>query len=105
RLPAKPVKQILDLLRMDGLLAPAILVGAFGFSSLAVLVGALLFRDFLDFATVLAVPQQRVGAAAMLLGFLILLMMPHTAIARGVLRFGRKLEIRIPALFLHNLSS
>ncbi len=103
RQTVKPVKRIVDLLRMDGLLAPAILAGAFGLSSLALLVEALLFRDFLDFTGVLAVPQQRLAAAGMLLGFFIVMLILDVSIATGIIRFGRKLEIRVRALLFHAL--
>jgi ABC-type bacteriocin/lantibiotic exporter with double-glycine peptidase domain len=97
---ARPGRDLLRLLRADGLLAPAALVVALALASAGVLVETLLLRGLFDVGRVLGLATQRVtfvGAVVLLVVGLLLVELP---IAATVLRLGRHLETRLRVAFL-----
>jgi ATP-binding cassette subfamily B protein len=101
--PTRPVWEILRLLRDDGLLAPAILLGALGFATAGVVIEALLLRGLLDLGRDLGLTAQRLGALGALLTFIMLLLLFEFSILGGALRLGRHLESRLRMAFLHKI--
>jgi ABC-type bacteriocin/lantibiotic exporter with double-glycine peptidase domain len=91
---ARPGRELLRLLRADGIFTPAAIVVALGLSSAAVIVEAILFRGLIGFGRNLFAVAIAFSAA------LLLLEIPITS---SLLRFGRRLEIRLRLAFLEKL--
>jgi len=101
--PSRPGRELLGLLRADGLLAPAALTTAFVLAGGGVMIQALLFRGLFDLNRVLGLPEQRLGGMGLLLILLIALLCLALAIASGLLRLGRHLESRLRLAFLQKI--
>lgn len=102
--PARPGRELLALLRADGLLSPAMLLGLLALSTLAVLVEALLFRSLFGVGCAVAVPEQRLGAVVALAVFIALLAGLELPIARHALGLGRRLELRMRMALLQRIA-
>jgi ATP-binding cassette subfamily B protein len=102
----RPWSTLVSLLGGDGLggrvLRATLGVAVLGAAAGAV-VEALLFRGLLHLGQALGVVQQRLGAAAALVGFLALLALVETSSAWGVARLGRRLETRVRVAFLSKI--
>ena len=98
--PSRPGRDLLRLLRADGLLAPVALVTALLLAAGGLVVEALLFRSFFDLGRELGLAGQRLGAIGVLLGFIAALLLLELPIATGLLRLGRHLEARLRLAFL-----
>jgi len=98
--PSRPGRDLLRLLRADGLLAPVALVTALLLAAWGLVVEALLFRGFFDLGRELGLAGQRLGAIGMLFGFIAALLLLELPIATGLLRLGRHLEARLRLAFL-----
>ncbi|HEY0514091.1 MAG TPA: ATP-binding cassette domain-containing protein [Thermoanaerobaculia bacterium] len=96
----RPERELLRLLRASGgagLAAVAVgLVAGAAFSVLEIL----LLRGLLDAGSRLAIPEQRLAAAAVFLLFLAGMLALDLPTAQGLLRLGRQLEIRLRKAFL-----
>jgi len=101
--PARPGQELVRLLRADGRLAPAALFAALVLAAGAVIAEATLFRALLDVGRELVRPGQRVAAVAALVAFLVGLLLLDLGIAKGVLRAGRQLELRLRVAVLEKL--
>jgi ATP-binding cassette subfamily B protein len=102
--PARPARELMRMLRADGILTPIALVGAMLLAVGAVLVESLLFRGLFDIANQLSLASQRLGAILGLEAFLAVLLLLELPIARESLRLGRHLEIRLRMALLGKLS-
>jgi ATP-binding cassette subfamily B protein len=103
-LPATPpIGHLVGFLRADGMLAPAALAAALMVTAGSLVFEALLYRTFLDITGVLGLPQQRLGALGMLLGFLGLLLVLDLLIGGGLLGLGRRLETRLRVYLLQKI--
>ncbi len=102
--PARPGRELLALLRADGLLAPAVLVSLLALSAGAVLVEALLFRSLLGIGGSIAIPEQRLGAIVALCVFAGLLLALELPIAQRSLAIGRRLELRLRTALLGRIA-
>ncbi len=100
---ARAGRDLLRMLKADGMLAPLFMGGAMGISAVVVLIEALLFRGLLDIGRFLALFEQRVSAMAMLMIFALAAMLLEFPIASGALRFGRRLEARMRMAFLQKI--
>jgi ATP-binding cassette subfamily B protein len=98
--PVRPGRELLRLLRADGLLAPAALLLALVLSACALLVEAIVFRSVLDVGRELGLSSQRLGAGAALVVFLVAMVLLELPIAAALLRLGRRLEVRLRIAFL-----
>lgn len=97
---ARPGIELLRLLRADGLLVPGVLIAALGTAAAGVLVQALVFRGLLHLWSDLGLARQRFAALGAVLVFLSALALLEIPLASGVLRLGRKLELRLRVAFL-----
>ncbi len=88
------------MLRQEGRLAPAALAGGVALAAFGAAAEALLFRGLLHVGRELPLPELRLGAAAVLVAFLALLLALEVPLARLVLRLGRHLETRLRVAFL-----
>lgn len=102
--PARPGRELVRLLREDGLLAPSLLVSLLALAAGGVLVEALLLQALLSAGRDLAVGEQRAGALAALLGFLALLLAIELPIWRRTFDLGRRLEGRTRLALLAKLA-
>jgi ATP-binding cassette subfamily B protein len=91
---ARPSAELLRLLRADGVFTPFAIAIALGLSSAAVIFEAILFRGLIDFGRSLFAVTVALSVA------LLLLEIPITS---ALLRFGRRLEIRLRLAFLEKL--
>lgn len=101
--PSRPGRELLHLLRADGLLAPTALLLALFLAAGGVIIEALLFRGLLDLGQTLGLVGQRLGAAGALLVFVLALLLLEWPIVAGGLRFGRRLEARLRIVFLEKI--
>ena len=91
---ARPGVELLRLLRADGVFTPIAIAIALALSSGAVVFEAVFFRGLIDFG------RSLFAAAVALSVVLLLLEIPITS---ALLRFGRRLEIRLRLAFLEKL--
>ncbi|WP_437632050.1 ATP-binding cassette domain-containing protein [Sorangium sp. So ce854] len=98
--PARPARELLRMIREDGLLAPAVLAGALALSVATVVLESLLFRGLLQISNDLALFEQRLAAIAALALFLAVELAIDLSLTTGVIRLGRHLEVRLRMAFL-----
>ena len=98
-----PGRHLLQLLRQDGLWRALPLLAGLALAGLGSVVEVLLFRSAFDIGQRLAVFEQRLFAAVVLLVFLAALSLVEWPVARGLWDAGRRLEIRLRRAFLHKL--
>ena len=98
-----PGRQILQLLREDGLWRALPLLAGLAVAGIGSVVEALLFRGAFDIGQHLAVFEQRLFAALALLLLLAALSLIEWPVARGLWNAGRRLEIRLRRAFLQKL--
>lgn len=101
--PHRPGREILRLLHADGLLSPIVLVAALVLAATGLVIEGLLWRGLVDLGHDLALTGQRLGAMGVLLIFTTALLLLDLCIAAGVLRYGRRLEVRLRLAFLEKL--
>ncbi|AGP40491.1 ATP-binding cassette domain-containing protein [Sorangium cellulosum] len=98
--PAQPGRELLRMIREDGLLAPAVLAGALALSVATVVLESLLFRGLLQISNDLALFEQRLAAIGALAMFLAVELALDLSLTTGVIRLGRHLEARLRMAFL-----
>lgn len=102
--PSRTGRDLLQLLRADGLLAPAMLAAALFISAGGVLIEAVLFRGLFDLGRDLGLAEQRFVAIGALLVFVSALLLLELPVAAVTMRLGRHLEVRLRVAFLEKLS-
>ncbi|WP_437777412.1 ATP-binding cassette domain-containing protein [Sorangium sp. So ce1097] len=98
--PTRPGRELLRMIREDGLLTPAVLAGALALSVATVVLESLLFRGLLQISNDLALFEQRLAAIAALALFLAVELAIDLSLTTGVIRLGRHLEVRLRMAFL-----
>ncbi len=101
--PTKPGRELLKLLREDGIFAPSLLLLALLSASAGVILEAVLFRGLFDLGRDLGLSGQRMGAVAALIIFLAGLLFLEFPVASSLLRLGRHLETRLRRAFLEKI--
>ncbi|HKW98362.1 MAG TPA: ATP-binding cassette domain-containing protein [Bryobacteraceae bacterium] len=101
--PSRPGRELLRLLRQDGVFAPAALLLALAVASGGVVLEAVLLRGVVDLGRELGVSGQRMGAASAMLGFAAFLLLLEWPLAVSMLRWGRRLETRLRMAFLEKI--
>ena len=101
--PVKPGRELLKLLREDGVFAPSLLLFALLSASAGVILEAVLFRGLFDLGRDLGLSGQRMGAVAALVLFLAGLLFLEFPVATSLLRLGRHLETRLRRAFLEKI--
>jgi ATP-binding cassette subfamily B protein len=101
--PAHPARDLLALLKADGVLTPMMLTLALAAAACGVMIEALLFQGLFDLSRKLGVTEQRIGAMALLLTFALGMLLLELPIAAGLIRLGRKLEARLRVAFLEKI--
>jgi ABC-type bacteriocin/lantibiotic exporter with double-glycine peptidase domain len=100
---ARPGQELLRLLRADGAFTPAAIAVGLALASGAVVVEAILFRGLLDLGPSLGSISLRLGAMAAIIAFSCMLLLLEIPLTGSLLRFGRRLEIRLRLAFLKKL--
>jgi ABC-type bacteriocin/lantibiotic exporter with double-glycine peptidase domain len=95
-----PLRQLLALLRADGLAAPLLLGVGLVVAAAAVIVEALVLRAMVEVGARLGVGEQRLGAAAAIVILFVALAVLELPIAALVRRLGRRLSARLRVAFL-----
>jgi ATP-binding cassette subfamily B protein len=97
------LRQVLELLRADGLITPTVLTAALVLATVGLMVQALLFQGVLDLTATLQDAGQRVALLGGILIFMLLLLSVEIPINALLLQMGRKLEIRFRLRFLEKI--
>jgi ABC-type bacteriocin/lantibiotic exporter with double-glycine peptidase domain len=92
--PSHPEREILELLKADGLLLPGVLAFALLLGAAGVFVEALLFRGLLEFSQTLSF-ALRIDAVIALFVFLFGLLLLEFPVQATELRIGRRFETRL----------
>src|SRR5581483_7771706 len=101
--PARPGRELLNLLRADGVFASSALVTAMAIGAAAVIIEALLFRGIFGLGRQLVTSGQRTAAMMAILLFLGALLSLEFPLASGLLAIGRRLELRLRMKFLKKI--
>jgi len=101
--PARPGRELLELLREDGVFTPSLLLFTLLTASAGVIIEAILFRGLFDLGRDLGLSGQRMGAVAALIIFLAGLLFLEFPVATSLLRLGRHLETRLRLAFLEKI--
>ncbi len=101
--PSRPGLDLFRLLWADGLIAPVVLLAASTLAAAGVVVEAVLLRGIFDLGRELGLSGQRLWAMAALCGFLGGLALLEIPVAYGLLRMGRRLELRLRLAFLRKI--
>jgi ATP-binding cassette subfamily B protein len=101
--PVRPGIELLRLLRADGILVPAILLAALAIATGGVVSEAVLLRGFFDLARELGLAGQRMAAVAALILFFLGMLVLELPVTATLLRYGRRLEIRLRQTFLEKI--
>jgi len=101
--PARPARALLRLLRADGILTPSAVVFALLLGAAGVAFEAVLFRALLEVGRDLSLVEQRLGAMAGLLLFVVGFLLLEIPLTLAILRLGRRLEIRLRIAFLEKI--
>lgn len=99
----RPGRELLRMLRADGLLAPAALLGGLGLAALGTLGEALLLRGLLEVGGRLSLVSQGLAALLALCLFLSLFLGLDVLNGLSMRRLGRRLEVRFRMAFLEKL--
>jgi len=101
--PSRPWRTLFSLLSLDGWVVPGVLAGLLGLAAAGVATEAVLLRGLLELGRELGLVEQRAGALAALLLFLTALLGLDLLSAVGMLRVGRRLELRLRMAFLQKI--
>ncbi len=101
--PAKPGRELLQLLRQDGLLTPLALIAALALAAGGLMIESLLFQGLFDLSRKLAPTEQKLGAMAALVAFASALLSLEWPLASNALELGRRLETRLRVAFLEKI--
>jgi ABC-type bacteriocin/lantibiotic exporter with double-glycine peptidase domain len=101
--PSRPGRDLARMLKQDGLLAPGALAIALAVATGGVLLEAVLFRGLFDLGGDLALAGQRLAAVGALLVFIAALLLLELPVAVSLLRWGRRLELRLRMAFLDKI--
>ncbi len=101
--PSRPGRTLWRLMRTDGVLTPLVTTAALALAAGGVLVEALLLRGLIDIGRELGLSGQRMGAMGGLLIFILALLGLEWIINHGLLRGGRRLEVRLRQAFLEKI--
>jgi ATP-binding cassette subfamily B protein len=101
--PVRVAREVFRLLGPGAWRSAAALGGGMFLSAAGLVCEALLLRGAMEAARDLHLVEQRLGAVAMFLLFVLALLLVELQVVRGVLRWGRELEVRLRMAFLRKL--
>lgn len=101
--PTRPLRELVGLLRRDGVLTPAVLAAVGVTAAVGGFLEALLLRGVIDAGRYLTTSGQRLAGVVTLLGLLGVLLMLELPLSLGTLHLGRRLELRLRLAFLDKI--
>jgi ATP-binding cassette subfamily B protein len=101
--PTHPLRELVALLRRDGVLAPAVLAAIAVSAAVGGFLEALLLRGVIDAGRYLTTSGQRLAGVVTLVALLGVLLMLELPLALGTLHLGRRLELRLRLAFLDKI--
>jgi ATP-binding cassette subfamily B protein len=101
--PSRPGRDIFRLLQQDGGFAWGAIVIALAAGAAGVMIEAVLFQGLLDLGRDLGLAGQRLAAVGGLLAFIAAPMLLELPVAVSLLRWGRRLELRLRMAFLDKI--
>ncbi len=101
--PTHALRQVLELMRADGLVTPIVLSIALVLATVGVMVQALLFQGVLDLTAIIQNQNQRLIFLAAIFLFMLALFAVEIPINAILLQMGRKLETRFRLRFLEKI--
>ncbi|MFP2933499.1 cysteine peptidase family C39 domain-containing protein [Pyxidicoccus sp. 3LG] len=101
--PTRPLREMLGMLRKDGLLTPAVLGAIAVTAAVGGFLEALLLRGIIDAGRYLTTAEQRIAGVATLLVLLGVLLTLEFPLNVGTLQLGRRLEVRLRLAFLDKI--
>ncbi len=93
--PNRPGRELLQLLRGDGVLLFVVLGGGLAIAAGSLFLEALLLRSIIDISHDLGLVTQRLEAAGCFLVFALALLLIELRVGSALLRLGRRLETRL----------
>lgn len=101
--PTRPLRELVGLLRRDGLLAPLVLAAIAVTAAVGGFLEALLLRGIIDAGRYLTTTEQRIAGIMALLALLGVLFTLELPLSLGTLHLGRRLELRLRLRFLDKI--
>lgn len=101
--PVNAIKELFNLLKIDGLWVLVILTIGMMLSAAVVVIEALIYRGFLDIAEEFALPEQRIGWMFITVLFVLCILLFEWPFILADFRLGRGLEIRLRMRFLEKI--
>lgn len=101
--PIRPRRELLRLLKADGLFRPMSLLVALLLATGGVVFEALLFRSLFDIGRDLAPVRQRIAALVVVLAFLLAMLLLELSFIESIQWIGRRIEQRLRIAFLEKL--
>ena len=101
--PVRPLRALLNLMRVEGTVRPALLAGAITAATGVTLIETLLFRGLLDVSSLLNIGSQRLAAIGAVLIFATLKLAMLVPVVTEAMRMGRHLEIRLRMALLSKM--
>jgi ATP-binding cassette subfamily B protein len=101
--PARPGRELLHMLREDGVLAPLLVTAGLIISAITILAEVLLFRGMLDISHFLGFGHQRLAAMVAVLVLLAGSTLLELPIMSTVFGYARRLEARLRIAFLKKI--
>ncbi|MCY0996906.1 ATP-binding cassette domain-containing protein [Myxococcus sp. MISCRS1] len=101
--PTRPLRELIGLMRRDGLLAPSILAAIALTAAVGGFLEALLLRGIIDAGRYLTTQEQRLAGIVTLLVLMGVLFTLELPLAMGTLKLGRRLEVRLRLAFLDKI--
>ena len=99
----RPGRELCRLVRGGGLLSWLVLAFGLTLAAGSAVLEGLLLRGVLDLGRSLSLVEQRLLAVVCFLGFGLVLLVLELRVAGGLVRLGRRLEVRLRAAFLEKL--
>jgi len=102
-LPPRPLRELLDLLRRDGLGTPMVLAAIVAVAAAIPLLEALVFRGLIDMGGLLGLPIERFTAVMAIALMMLLGLGLKLPVAWSVAGLGRALEVRLRSAFYEKI--
>ncbi|WP_394836789.1 ATP-binding cassette domain-containing protein [Pendulispora rubella] len=101
--PARPLHELLRILRDDGALGPVALVVAIALAATFGIIEAILVRGLVEVAGDLGVVKERMAGLGAIVAFFLMMLLLELPIAHAIRRLGRHLDARLRIAFLSKL--
>lgn len=98
-----PLREMWQLLREDGLLAPTVIAMAAAMAAIGVTLEAVVLRGILDVGAQLTIRSQRVMGFSLFISFALLMLLLEFFLSQSVQRMGRHLDTRLRVAFLSKI--